>query len=154
MMNSDQILNQQAHITRTKNSKRLNPSHTKPTPQPTITVETDPTVAARQLNVSTRPTDKGQITTLPLTKEIQTDITIDDKTTTQYAQIDTRGLEQNTLQHPLTMSTPEQPSGSGPNRRRTQRYKRGRHQTQLGSLSRLKKSQLLHRKGKTYGAGN
>ena len=48
------------------------------------------------------------------------------------------------------MSTPEQPSTSGPNRRRTQRFKRGGHQTQLGSQARVNISQLLHRKGQTH----
>jgi hypothetical protein len=48
------------------------------------------------------------------------------------------------------MSTPDQPSTSGPNRRRSQRFKRGGHQTQLGSHTRVNISQLLHRKGQTH----
>jgi hypothetical protein len=48
------------------------------------------------------------------------------------------------------MSTPDQPSASGTNRRRTQRHKRGGHQTQLGSQARVIISQLLHRKRQTH----
>jgi len=47
------------------------------------------------------------------------------------------------------MSTPEQPTGSGPTRRRAQRYKQGRHQTQLGSQAISNIFQILHRKGQT-----
>jgi len=48
------------------------------------------------------------------------------------------------------MSTPEQPSTSGPNRRRAQRFKRGGHQSQHGSHARVNITQLLHRKGQTH----
>ncbi len=48
------------------------------------------------------------------------------------------------------MSTTDQPSTSGLNCRRTQRYKRGGHQPQLGSQARFNISQILHRKGQTH----
>jgi len=48
------------------------------------------------------------------------------------------------------MLTPEYPSTSGPNRQRAQRFKRGGHQTQLGSHARVNISQLIHRKEQTH----
>ena len=58
-------------------------------------------------------------------------------------------LQTNTKKQ-LTMSTPEHPTTSGPNRRRAQRFKRGGHQSQLGSQARVNITQLLHRKGQTH----
>ena len=110
----------------------------------------DPTVAAGR-KPAIKPTHADRIMLLPPpVKAIQIDHTNTNNTTSQPEHTLAQETQQKIVQRQLTMSTPKQPSTSGPNRRRAQRFKRGGHQTQLGSHARVNISQLLHRNGQTH----
>jgi hypothetical protein len=112
-------------------------------------VGTPPTVAAGQ-TLATKPTDIGKIPTPESTPNIYIDLNNDTYNTSLTEQTITNTTHHITARHELTMSTPEQPSTSGSNRHRTQRFKRWGHQTQLGNQARANISQLLHRKSQTH----
>jgi hypothetical protein len=138
---NDMDLNNQAHIDSTQNAIRQNKRHTKPTTQQTKTVGTHPTVAAGRPPDIEPPHANGKMSP-PISKDIHIERTNDNNITPRQE----HRLEQETLkkpeEHELTMSTPDQPTTSGPNRRRAQRFKKGGHQTQLGSHARVHISQL------------
>jgi hypothetical protein len=146
----DSNFDKHAYIKGKENANRHETRHTKPTSQPTKTVGIDPTVTAgRQPAIKPTHADKNML--LPNVKVIQVEHTNNNNTTPQPQHTLAQETQQKTAQRQLAMSTPEQPStSSGPNRRRAQRFKRGGHQTQLGSHARVNISQLLHRKGQTH----
>ena len=121
-----------AHIKDTNNSNRNDTLHTKPTTQLTKTLGVEPTVAAGR-KPATRPTHADSTTPLLPIKEIQKQHINNDYDTLKLEHTITKETQQTNTQSQLTMSTPEQPSTPGPNRRRAQRFKRGGHETQLGS---------------------
>jgi hypothetical protein len=119
-----------------ENVNRHDTPNTIPTSQPTKTVGREPTVAAG-IQPATKPTHANSIAPLPPEKEIQKDTINNNFNAPQPEHTLAQETQQNKLYFQLSMSTPEQPSTSGPNRRRAQRFKRGGHQTQLGSQARV-----------------
>ena len=117
-----------AHIKDAKNSNRPNPLHNKPTIQPINTVGIEPTVAAGRKSVITS-TRTDNTTTLPPVKKINKEHYNNNHNTPQLHHTITSETPQTHTKKHLTMSTPEQPSTLGPNRRRTQIFKRGGHQS-------------------------
>jgi hypothetical protein len=132
-----------------QSSNRPDTPHTKPITRPTNTVGIEPTVAAGRKPAIT-PTRTDNTTPLRPRKTIQREHINNKYKTPQLDHTITSETQQTNTKKHLTMSTPEQPSTLGPNHRRAQRFKRGGHQSQLGSQAMVNITQLLHRKGQTH----
>jgi hypothetical protein len=105
--------------------------------QPEKTVGNIPTVVTdrkEHKSSNKQSTSNGIIDPkIPAKRMYKFSTTIDNYTTKLLATIQTPNTHD---RQKLAMSTPDPPTGSGPSRRRVQRFKRGGHHQQLGTQAR------------------